>query len=192
MTLGTDKTTGDYDSDWEKKFKWCLLKYLPRGFTLENQKVFNGLYRVDYTITCDQTGNVWIFEFDGKQFHDFEKDLHRDKDILDSNNHVRSITRVDASTYIHYYDECRGKLYELVPACFDIDPNRIKPGGSYYMCGDHYLRQDSWFHFEDTHYARKIVDCDENHVILEGFDGDVYPASLKMYKLQIIHRQNHA
>ncbi len=132
-----------------------------------------------------------MFEFDGKSYHDSKADMVRDDQILSENPQVQSITRVDASTYIHYYDECRGKLYELIPECFDIDVGRIQPGGSYYLCGNMYKHQDQWFEYNGTHYARKLVDCDENKSELEYRESGDYPSSLRMYKLTIHHKKNH-
>lgn len=107
-----------YDSPWEQDFQWQLQKNLPDWFTLRNQVPF-GSYRADFVFTDIRDNRMWIVEFDGKAFHEAERDLKRDTNIMKYHRDVQAIVRVDASTGHYEFIETRGILSKLIPECFD-------------------------------------------------------------------------
>ena len=185
-----DDCSDKFDSPWEEDFKWVLLKNLPDNFTLNNQKSFCGRYRVDYTITCNASGRVWVFEFDGRQYHEYYRDLQRDNEILAKHPEIQSITRVDAVTFKSEYDKTRGMLSKLTPECFKVDLSAIS-GGSYIFNGEVYLYEDEWISQDDI--LSSVVPNDSAGYCLDSmWDNDCmgYSPDTPMRKLQIIHRNN--
>jgi hypothetical protein len=108
-----------YDSPWEKDFEWVLAKHIPDFITLRNQ-VPIGSFRADYAFECSRTGRIWVVEFDGKTFHDKERDNTRDEIIFRLNPRIESIVRVDANTGHLEPLETQSVLSVLLPECFNI------------------------------------------------------------------------
>jgi hypothetical protein len=106
-----------YDSPWEQDFQWVLAKHIPDFVTLRNQVPF-GRYRVDYAFECSRTGRIWVVEFDGKTFHDKDRDNLRDEAIFTENPRIESIVRVDANTGHLEPLETQSMLSMLLPECF--------------------------------------------------------------------------
>lgn len=133
-----------YDSHWEQDFQWQLQKNLPDWFTLRNQVPF-GPYRADFVFTDIRDNRQWIVEFDGKAYHDLERDGKRDSNIMRFHPEVQAIVRVDASTGHYEYIDARGVLSRIIPECFNM------------RLGFHH----DWSH-QDGVFTARAFDCD-NH-----------------------------
>lgn len=114
---GRNECREPYDSQWEQEFEWVLAKHIPDFFTLRNQVPFDS-FRADFAFECSRSGRVWIIEFDGKAFHDEERDRVRDEIIFRKHPNVQAIVRVDAKTG-HFEDlETQAVLSQMLPECF--------------------------------------------------------------------------
>lgn len=116
---GRNECCQPYDSEWEKDFEWVLAKHIPDFVTLRNQVPF-GPFRADFAFECFKTGRVWVIEFDGKTFHDAERDQSRDELIFRRNPQVQAILRIDALTGRLEPDETRAVLSQILPECFRV------------------------------------------------------------------------
>ena len=112
-----------YDSEWEKDFEWVLFKNLARGMTLKNQVPLAGRFRADFVIEDNHTGEKYVFEFDGKAYHDAGRDEWRDSLIFEKEPSVVSILRVDAKTGHSYHESTRAFIAKTIPKCFDYYPS---------------------------------------------------------------------
>jgi hypothetical protein len=149
---GRNECSMPYDSEWERDFEWVLSKHLADFITLRNQVSF-GAFRADYAFECSKTERIWIVEFDGKSFHDTEKDEIRDQIIFRKNPKVQSIARVDASTGHFEHMETRAMLAQLMPECFEVV----------------YSPQYDWHRSGDV-YTAKVFDqrYDEGNWLVDG------------------------
>lgn len=164
-----------YDSDWEREFQWQLQKNLPDWFTLRNQVPF-GPYRADFVFTDIRDKRMWIVEFDGKTFHNADRDEKRDANIMRYHPEVQAIVRVDASTGHYEYIETRGILSKLIPECFDMKLSNFH----------------QWRH-DDGVFSARIFDF-ENHQMdsWTNEDGDLREgAPMRDLKISIVSRHGY-
>ena len=115
---GVNNCTPPYGSEWERNFEWVLSKNLADHMVLENQ-VREGKFRLDYQIRDSRDGRRWIFEFDGKAYHDDRKDHARDLCLLMSSS-VQGVCRIDAKTGELFPDDCRTLIHYIFSDCFNF------------------------------------------------------------------------
>lgn len=173
LVLGQVLCDQPYDSHWEEEFQWQLQKNLPDWFTLRNQ-VPLGPYRADFVFTDIRDNRMWVVEFDGKTFHDEERDEKRDRNIMKYHSEVQAIVRVDASTGHYEYIETRGILSKLIPECFDMKLSNFQ----------------QWSH-DDGVFTARIFDFENHHMdSWTNEDGNLRrDAPMRDLKISIISRE---
>ncbi len=115
------------ESPIEEKLLDSLLPCLAPGVRIETQVPIytsGGNYRVDFSLITKE--RVYVIECDGKDFHDYKKDLWRDLNILSSGT-VDEIYRFRGCDIHHSVESCVAFLRAMTPDLFDAGAKPTTP-----------------------------------------------------------------
>lgn len=111
-----------YDSPLEAHFAQCLPKYIEDSARFYKQYevvTARGTFRLDFAVHCMK--GIFGFECDGKEFHEYYRDMLRDSLILGSSE-IISIHRISGS-------DIHKRLEDVLYAISEIEPDVFSERG---------------------------------------------------------------
>jgi hypothetical protein len=110
--------TGPYDSPIEEELARVLQKYIEDNAVVYKQvpvSTTHGTFRIDLLLESDS--GLFAFEADGKEFHDYSRDMFRDAVIL-AHSEIKAVVRITGRDVNYSLEEALFVISQIHPAAF--------------------------------------------------------------------------